>query len=88
MMVKYDAKNPAALRSLVAGGADLRAYPQEAMEAGFAAAKAVHDEILATNAAFAKGYASYAAFHNDANLWTRVSEYTFDTFMIRNRPRD
>jgi TRAP-type mannitol/chloroaromatic compound transport system substrate-binding protein len=36
---------------------------------------------------FKKIYASYSAFRNDANLWAQVSEYTFDTFMIRNRPK-
>ncbi len=37
---------------------------------------------------FAKIYDSYSKFRNDQNLWFQVSEYTFDTFMIRNRPRD
>ena len=87
MMAKYDAKNPTALKSLVGGGAQLRPYPQDILEAGFAAANQVYAEISAENEMFAKIYASYSAFRNDANLWNQVSEYTFDTFMIRNRPR-
>ncbi len=88
MMAKYDAKNPTALKSLVGGGAQLRPYPQDILEAGFAAANQVYAEISAENEMFAKIYASYSAFRNDANLWNQVSEYTFDTFMIRNRPRE
>ena len=88
MMAKYDALNPTALRELVAGGAQLKPYPQDVMEAAFAASNEVYAEISAENAMFAKIYDSYSKFRNDQNLWFQVSEYTFDTFMIRNRPRD
>ena len=27
------------------------------------------------------------AFRNDEYLWWQVAEYTYDTFMIRTRPR-
>ena len=47
----YDALNPKALRKLVAGGAQLRPYPQDVMEACFNAAKETYAEITATNAA-------------------------------------
>jgi TRAP-type mannitol/chloroaromatic compound transport system substrate-binding protein len=88
MMAKYDALNPTALRELVAGGAQLKPYPQDVMEAAFAASNEVYAEISAENPMFAKIYESYSKFRNDQNLWFQVSEYTFDTFMIRNRPRD
>lgn len=88
MMAKYDARNPGALRELIAGGAQLKAYPDDVMVAGFAAANEVYAQISTENAAFKKIYDSYAAFRNEANLWNQVSEYTFDTFMIRNRPRE
>ena len=38
MQAKYDARNPAALRRLVAAGAQLKPFPQEIMEASFKAA--------------------------------------------------
>ncbi len=87
MLAKYDAKNPAALRSLVAGGAQLRPYPDDVMVAGFAAANKLYADISATNADFKTIFESQQAFRNEANLWNQVSEYTFDTFMIRNRPK-
>jgi TRAP-type mannitol/chloroaromatic compound transport system substrate-binding protein len=87
MMASYDAKNPAALRSLVAGGAQLRPYPDDVMVAGFAAATKLYEEISATNADFKAIYDSQVAFRNEANLWNQVAEFTFDSFMIRNRPK-
>jgi len=87
MMAHYDAKNPAALRSLVAGGAQLRPYPDDVMVAGFAAANALYAELSAANADFKTIYDSQMAFRNEANLWNQVAEFTFDSFMIRNRPK-
>jgi len=87
MLAKYDARNPAALRSLVAGGALLRPYPQDVLDAAYAAANKLYVEFSATNPDFAKIWASQEAFRNEANLFNQVAEYTFDTFMIRNRPK-
>jgi TRAP-type mannitol/chloroaromatic compound transport system substrate-binding protein len=82
MMAKYDQANPAALRRLVAGGAQLRPFPQDVMEASFNAAKETYDEISGTNANFKKAYESLAAFRGDAFLWWQLSEYGFDSFMM------
>ncbi len=87
MLAKYDARNPAALRSLIAGGAQLRPYPEDVMTAAFAAATALYATLSAENADFKSIWASQEAYRNEANLWNQVAEYTFDTFMIRNRPR-
>ena len=40
-----------------------------------------------TNADFKKVYESTLAFRNDQYLWWQVAEYTYDTFLIRNRTR-
>lgn len=87
MLAKYDALNPPALRQLVAGGAQLRPFPQDVMEAAFAAANTLYAEISAQNADFKTIFENQQAFRNEANLWNQVAEYTFDTFMIRNRPK-
>ena len=79
MLAKYDARNPAALRRLVAGGAQLRPYPQDVLDAGYAAANKLYTELAATNPDFAKIWASQEAFRNEANLFNQVAEYTFDT---------
>jgi TRAP-type mannitol/chloroaromatic compound transport system substrate-binding protein len=87
MHAKYDAGNPAALKRLVAGGAQLRPFPQPVLEACYKAANDVYTETSAANADFKKIYESVAPFRNDQYLWWQVAEYTFDTFMIRARAR-
>ncbi len=87
MMAKYDAGNPAALKRLVAGGAQLRAYPQPVMDACLKAALDVYAETNAKNADFKKIYDHMLAFRNDSYLWWQVAEATYDSFMIRNRTR-
>ena len=82
MMASYDYKNPAALRSLVANGAQLRPFSQEILTAAYNASMEVYDEINASNAAFKKIFDSQRAFKKDAYLWAQISEYTFDTFMM------
>ena len=82
MMASYDHKNPAALRRLVAGGAELRPFSQEVLQAAFDASTATYTEIMGSNAAFKKIFESQMAFRKDAYLWAQISEYTFDTFMM------
>jgi len=87
MLAKYDARNPVALRSLVAGGAQLRAYPEDVLTAALTAANEIFTQISSENEDFKTIWESQTAFRNEHNLWNQVAEYTFDTFQIRNRPR-
>jgi TRAP-type mannitol/chloroaromatic compound transport system substrate-binding protein len=87
MQSKYDAGNPAALKRLVAGGAQLRPFKPEVMDACLKAANEVYAETSATNADFKKIHEHMTAFRNDQYLWWQVAEYTFDTYQIRTRSR-
>jgi len=88
MQAKYDAKNPAALIDLVkTGGAQMRAFPAEVLEACYKAANELYAETNAKNPAFKKVHDSHMAFRGDAYLWWQIAEYTFDNFMIRARQR-
>jgi TRAP-type mannitol/chloroaromatic compound transport system substrate-binding protein len=87
MQAKYDARNPAALRRLVGGGAQLRPFPNDMLEASLKAANDLYDEISAKNADWKKIYESYRNFRNEEYLWFQVAEYTFDSFMVRARAR-
>jgi TRAP-type mannitol/chloroaromatic compound transport system substrate-binding protein len=87
MQAKYDAANPAALKRLIAGGAQLRPFSQQVLDASFKAANEIYAEIAAGNADFKKVYEAFRAFRNNEYLWWQVAEYTFDTFMIRARTR-
>ena len=81
MQAKYDAKNPAALKELVAKGTKLRQFPKEIMLEAFKEAQALYSELSATNEDWKKIYTDYAKFRADSNLWFRFTEATFDRFM-------
>jgi TRAP-type mannitol/chloroaromatic compound transport system substrate-binding protein len=81
MVSKYDAVNPAALRRLVGGGAVLRPFSREIMEACLKAANELYAETSAKNAKFKKVYDSWVKFRDEQLLWWRVAENTFDGFM-------
>jgi TRAP-type mannitol/chloroaromatic compound transport system substrate-binding protein len=85
MQAKYDARNPAALRTLVAGGTKLFRYPKDAMEAAFKEANALYSEISAKNANWKKVYDDFVKFRAEENLWFRFAEAGFDDFMQAQR---
>jgi len=88
MTAKYDAGNPVALKKMLAEGVvQFRQFPAPVMEASLKAALEVYAEMSARNADFKKAWDSLLAFRNDAYLWWRVAEYTYDDFLIRNRTR-
>jgi len=84
---RYDARNPAALKRLVAAGTQLRPFSQSILEACLKASNEVNAETSAANADYKKVWDSITAFRNDEYLWWQVAEYTYDSFMIRSRTR-
>ena len=85
MQAKYDARNPPALKQLVAQGAKLARFPTEIIAAGYREAMAVYDEISAKNPNWKKIYDDYAPFRADQNLWFSVSESSLDLFTQSQR---
>ena len=81
MQAKYDARNPGALKQLVAGGTKLFRFPKDMMDAAFKEAMALYSELGGTNPAWKKIYEDYASFRRDQNLWFRFTEAGFDDFM-------
>jgi len=81
MQAKYDARNPAALKQLVASGARLRPFPQDMMTQAFRISLQVCAELSARNESWRKVYADYSKFRSEQNLWFRFTEATFDRFM-------
>lgn len=81
LQAKYDAKNPAALKTLVGGGTKLFRFPKDLMDAAFKESMALYSEIGASNPAWKKIYEDYAVFRRDQNLWFRFTEAGFDDFM-------
>jgi TRAP-type mannitol/chloroaromatic compound transport system substrate-binding protein len=87
MQSKYDAVNPGALKRLVAGGAKLTPFSPAVMDACLKAALELYHEVSATNPDFKKAYDALIAFRGDQYLWWQVAEYTYDTYLIRNRTK-
>ena len=82
MLQKYDYYNPTALKELVAGGAQLRPFPPDVLEAFYNAANEVYAELDANNENWNKIWTSIKAFRNDWYLYNQTAEYTYDTFMM------
>lgn len=85
MQARYDVRNPAALKKLVAGGAKLFQFPKDVMDSAFKESMALYSDLSNTNPAWKKIYEDYSAYRRDANLWFRFTEATFDDFMQRQR---
>ena len=85
VLAKYDAANPGALKRLVVGGAQLRLFPQDALEACYKTANDLYTQLSNDDPRFKKISDSYMAFRADQYLWWQVAEYSFDNFMIRQR---
>ena len=81
MQAKYDGRNSTALKQLVAGGTKLFRFPKDLMDGAFKESMALYSELSASNPAWKKIYADYAAFRKDANLWFRFTEASFDSYM-------
>ena len=86
VQARYDARNPQALKRLVAAGTQLRSFSQPILEACLKASNEVNAETSAVNADYKKVWDSIVPFRNDAYLWWQVAEYGYDSFMIRSRP--
>jgi TRAP-type mannitol/chloroaromatic compound transport system substrate-binding protein len=84
---KYDAVNPPALKRLISNGAQLRAFPQDVMEACYKAANDIYADLSKTNPHFKKLYDSLVPFRTDSYTWFQVAELGFDSFQMRQRTR-
>jgi TRAP-type mannitol/chloroaromatic compound transport system substrate-binding protein len=81
MTAKYDAQNPAALRRLVAAGTKLRAFDKSIMDAGYKASMEVFAEHEAKSPEFKKIHQDMRAFQRDQILWSRFSEWRYDSYI-------
>jgi TRAP-type mannitol/chloroaromatic compound transport system substrate-binding protein len=88
MLSKYDALNPPALKKMLGEGVvQFRQFPASVMDASLKAALEVYGEVSARNPDFKKIWDHLLAFRNDAYLWWRVAEYSYDDYLIRNRTK-
>ena len=81
MTAKYDARNPLALKRLVAAKTQLKPFPKDVMDAGFKFAMEVFADHEAKSPEFKKIHQDMRAFQRDQILWSRFSEYRYDSYM-------
>ncbi len=82
MLARYDARNNDALKRLVEGGAQLRTYSQEIMEAAEKATFELYDELAANDADFAKIFAEWQTFRASSYAWYAANEGRFTSYYI------
>jgi TRAP-type mannitol/chloroaromatic compound transport system substrate-binding protein len=77
MLARYDARNNDALGRLVEGGAQLRGYSQEIMDAAEVASFELYDELAGKDADFAAVYEEWKAFRTRIYAWHNINEGSF-----------
>ena len=80
MAARYDEANPKALRRLLAGGAQLRAWPREILQAAWRATHELYEDTAAQNPRFRRMWTSYKAFRDGQFQWSRVAENAYENF--------
>ncbi len=80
-IAKYDARNPAALKRLVAGGATLKSFPRPVLDACWTASQEWYADTAGKNPKFRKVYDAWSRFRADSVTWFRVTENTFDDYV-------
>ena len=81
MLSRYESANDAALKSLVSGGAQLRSYSSEIMEAAYTAAEELYSEFSANDADFKTIYDNWSAFRTSIFDWNKTNEFAFTSFV-------
>jgi TRAP-type mannitol/chloroaromatic compound transport system substrate-binding protein len=81
----YDAKNPEALARLVAGGTQLRRYPDDIMAAAEQATRELLEQNAAADATYARIYEAFRAFRSSSYQWFETAEQEFSRFAF-DRP--
>ena len=81
MQARYDARNPTALKQLIAEGAKLSRLPKDVMDAAFKASRELYAELNDKNPNWKKIYADYSRFQADQYQWAPIAEGSYDQYM-------
>jgi TRAP-type mannitol/chloroaromatic compound transport system substrate-binding protein len=84
-VAKYDSINSGGLRQLIAGGAKLRFFSQEIMDACYDAAFSTFEELQKQSPAFAKIYPAWKKHLDENELYFRVGESSYDNYIFNKR---
>jgi TRAP-type mannitol/chloroaromatic compound transport system substrate-binding protein len=81
VQAKYDARNPNALKQLVATKTKVLPFSKDIMDRAFKESMGLYEELSDKNPNWKKIYSDFAKFRADSNLWFRFTEARFDNFM-------
>ncbi len=81
MIALYDVKNTAAIRSLVSKGVKLQPMPPDVLDTAYKVSFDLYAEYNAKNPAWAKIYPACLKFRDEGFEWSRVAEYTYDSYV-------
>jgi TRAP-type mannitol/chloroaromatic compound transport system substrate-binding protein len=81
MQANYDAKNPAALKTLISNGVKVLPFPKTVLDEAYKQSMALYDELSEKNPNWRKVHEDYAAFQREQSLWSRFAEASFDRYM-------
>ena len=85
MQAKYDARNPEALRRLVANGVKVRPFPKDVGVAAWKASNDIYAELSEKNQKWQKIYNSFVKFRDDQILWSRFAEGAYENLLLQMR---
>jgi TRAP-type mannitol/chloroaromatic compound transport system substrate-binding protein len=77
----YDARNPPAMKQLIAEGARLMRMPRELMDAAWRETEALYAELDLRNQRWRRIFADYRRFQRDQVQWHAVAEDNYNQYM-------
>ena len=83
----YDAKNPDAIKRILASGVKLRWFPKDVLDAAYDMAQTMLKEISAKDAFFKSIYQHYRGFLEKQSSWYRVADHFLDNYSLARRAR-
>ena len=83
---RYDARNPQALKQLVAEGAKLSRFPKEVMDAAFHASREVYAKLEASNPNWRTIYPDFSRFLAEQVQWEAVAEANSFQYLAARTP--
>jgi TRAP-type mannitol/chloroaromatic compound transport system substrate-binding protein len=81
MLARYDARNQAALQSLLSQGVKLAAYSKEIMDAANTATNQLLAEFSANDPEFQTIFDQWAKFRDTVRAWNKINEASFTNFV-------
>ncbi len=84
MLTEYDAKNPPALKRLLAGGVTLRPFSDDVMIKAKEETHILLEEQAAADPTYKKIYDHWSKFRAESAAWLSTAELTYSNFVAKN----